>query len=327
MRLAPKWLFGHRKDKSCSLDVVPLKKVVAVGDNYWDEMYAPLIEVVSRCFSVFGNASVRLSADYVDQLVTTFRKSKGVVLDDPLKLHVQIYALTVCFSSLYLSRIFSQFEIHAISDELIKISKNNEISKGERIIIFPWVQLPEKHTIKVKKVRVVPSSQLFSLSIYSFLICSKIAWVWIHQNFDAFKGLIDGCASNGEVGLFTELLSGMKVAPLVINDSLDKQMFDNSPVNHDRGNKAEPEESQSLDELINSVSDNIEETPSIEELLNGSNNESDVVNKSKEVPDVTESEIIDSPEDLQSSFLELINAKKDDVVGEEEIIDSDKCTG
>ena len=256
MRL-DKFKFWGDKNIECSLDERPLKKIIAVGDEHWRVIYAPMFEVANRCFSVFGKKHEMLNSDFVDQLVRAVRRSKGVVQDDPLLIHVQTYALVLSFTSLYVSRLMIRFEVHAIG-----VSKKN---KGERALIYPWLNIPENVEIKLKKLEVVPPVYLLSLPIFNSLIQSNVSWSWLHKNNETLKSVLDACMSNGEKGVLSGLL-GVMTAPNIDSHSANIVSPQSLPIAKENVDEVVTQK-PSIDDLIGGLGNGNESTPSIEDLL------------------------------------------------------------
>ena len=189
MQLGWPW---NRKQREPALDVVPLKKIIAVSDEYWEALYSPIIDSVVRSLGVYEKQKGKLYSDYVDQFVRLVRRSKGTVQDDPLLVHLHTFSLSVAFSSLYVARLCHSFEFIAIS----KAKK----TKGERSHLYPWMNVPVECEIKLAKVSRLYPAYVYAISIFNTMM-NDTGWKWLHSKPEVLKGLIDSIYSNGELHL------------------------------------------------------------------------------------------------------------------------------
>jgi len=244
------------KKRSVPLDVAPLKKIIAVSDEYWSVLYQPLIDVTTDCFSVFTTSKDKLMTDYIDQFVKIARRNKGAVQEDPMLIHIQTYSLAVAFTALYLSRIMSEFECHSVS----KSKKNIR----ERNIFFPWLNIPVNVEVRLKKVSHILPTYVYAFPILNQLLRDDIALQWLHSEPLIMKALYDAVMSNGENGLLSELLSTMQEPPL--ENSTTSVTVSNAVFANEEP-PAEGNEQASLDDLISGLGGG-DETPSLDQLLN-----------------------------------------------------------
>lgn len=198
------WWMHDKSKLKYSLDVVPLKKIVAVSDEYWVALYEPIIFVVNRVINTFDKKSENLRKDFVNQLVNIVRRSKGAVQDDPLIVHLQTYSLVVAISALYIGRICNDFEFHSIS-----LAKKN---KGERKQYFPWLEVPANCELKIKKVIVTQPVYVTSLPVMNEMI-SAIGKEWLQANPAIVKQLLNAVYSNGEKGSLSVYSDDFQVMP------------------------------------------------------------------------------------------------------------------
>ena len=259
-----RWRWLRRKQRPVSLKVVPLKKSIAVSDEYWEVLYQPLIDVTTRCFSVFGSSKDKLFIDYIDQFVKLVRCNKGTVQEDPLLMHIQTFSLSVAYTSLYLSRLMLAFECHCVSTD-----KSN---KGERNVFYPWLHTPSNIDIRLKKITHVLPCYVYAFPIMSKLLCNDTGLKWLHSKPLIMKALYDALMSNGEKGLLSDLLSIMKKAP-VDNECSVISITNIEPVHSTEQPKDTVENKASLNDLIAGLGGE-DETPSIDQLLgDGVNND------------------------------------------------------
>lgn len=244
--------------KKCetALDIVPLKKIIAVSDEYWDVLYSPIINTVVRSLGVYEKQKGKLYSDYVEQFVCLVRRSKGAVQDDPLLVHLHTFSLSLAFSSLYIARVCYRFEFIAIS----KAKK----TKGERSLCFPWIDIPVENEIKLAKVDRLYPVYIQALSIFNTMI-NDTGWKWLHSKPEVLKGLFDSIYSDGEKGFLSGILDGMQTAPLesdiksVAQLGRSKPAFVESSVDESKNN-------DSLDDLISGLGGNTDEL-SLDDLL------------------------------------------------------------
>ena len=257
------------KQRSPSLELAPLKKIVAVSDEYWGALYSPIIDVVSASLNVFDKQKLKLYSDYVDQFVKLVRRSKGVVQDDPLLVHLHTYSLVLSFSALYIARICNDFDFLAISK-----SKKNV---GERTVFYPWLSVPENSELKLSKVSRSYPVYIQAVSIFNALL-TDIGWKWLHTKPEVLKSLLDSIYSNGEKGSFSGILSDMRAAPLGSSSESIKTVVELSP---DETNTEALSNPADLDSLIDGLGGNNEDI-SLDELLEPSkNSQTEVINEPK----------------------------------------------
>lgn len=294
------WLWD-RKPHEPALDTVPLKKIVAVSDEYWGALYSPIIDSVARSLGVFEQQKAKLYSDYVDQFVRLVRRIKGTVQDDPLIVHLHTFSLCISFSSLYVARLCHSFEFTAIS----KAKKN----KGERSNFYPWISIPAECEIKLSKVNRLYPAYVHALSIFNTMM-NDIGWKWLHSKPDILKGLLDSIYTNGEKGQFSGILVDMRNAPLgrQVEQAIqaDAQSFFET-------NEVNASEQRSLDDLINGLGGSDEEV-SLDDLLAPSKHDrnkgpSETAERNKKQEDVVNQDL-DSPglnEGSNGSELEELN--------------------
>lgn len=249
--------FGKNKQR-LSLDILPLKKIVAVSDQYWAALYQPMIDVVEKNFDVFSKQKEKLGVDYLDQFVKLVRRSKGAVQDDPLIVHIHTYSLVLAFSALHVARVVNDFEFHAIS--------KGKKTKGNRNQFYPWLNVPEKSEIKLKKSSRVFPVYVKGLSILNTMI-TDVGWNWLHSRPDVLKPMLDAVYSNAESGSLSGLLAGMRAAPLenkvssAVVEKVTEVNVESEPVS-----EGDEDGSQKLDSLIKNLGGDNKEC-SLEELL------------------------------------------------------------
>lgn len=252
------WPWG-RKQREPALDTVPLKKIVAVSDEYWGALYSPITDSVARSLGVFEKQRAKLYSDYVDQFVRLVRRSKGTVQDDPLIVHLHTFSLCVAFSSLYVARLCHSFEFTAIS----KAKKN----KGDRSNFYPWISVPSECEIKLSKFSRLYPAYIHALSIFNTMM-NDIGWKWLHSKPEILKGLLDSIYTNGEKGQFSGILADMRNAPLGRQVEQAVQAAGSKSVFED--NEAQAlEQNGSLDDLINGLGGGGEDV-SLDDLLEAS---------------------------------------------------------
>lgn len=242
-----------------ALDDAALKKIVAVSDEYWNALYKPVTDVVISCVSVFDNNKSSLLSDYADQFVRLVRRSKGGVQDDPLLVHLYTFGLVVSFSVIYVSRLSSDFEFHAISSD--------KKTAGERTIFFPWFNTPTKAELKIKKAERVFPAYVNGFTIINRMV-SDVGWKWLLGNKVVLKAMIDAIYSNGESGVFSGVLAELRKPSLsdrshsvVSSVVTEKQAM---PSASDSG------PAPSIDDLINNLGGG--EDFSLDDLLSGNAN-------------------------------------------------------
>ena len=255
MQLGWPW---SRKQREPALDVVPLKKIIAVSDEYWEALYSPIIDSVVRSLGVYDKQKAKLYTDYVDQFVRLVRRSKGTVQDDPLLVHLHTFSLSVAFSSLYVARLCHSFEFTAIS----KAKK----TKGERSHFYPWMNVPVECEIKLAKVGRLYPAYVYAISIFNTMM-NDTGWKWLHSKPEVLKGLIDSIYSNGEKGLFSGVLADMRSAPLGRSVENLPQVDISEPVPVESEG---PDKSDSLDDLISGLGGG-DDSVSLDDLLDSSN--------------------------------------------------------
>lgn len=267
-------IFSKSSARKAPLDTVPLKKIVAVSDEYWQALYAPIIDVAVRCFSVFDGRIKHLETDYVDQFVRIIRRSKGGVQDDPLCVHLHTYSIVLSFSAIYLSRLCSDFEFHAIS--------TSKKTSGDRSVFYPWLEVPGSSTIKVKKAGRVYPGYIIGFSILNS-VCSSVGWNWLHSNQVILKGLLDAVYTNGENGSLSGYLADVRkpmishagigpashVAPSSKSHAERAHAVDNQ--SQHRSSAASPEDA--LDALISGLGSGGPDV-SLDDLLSGTQQQS-----------------------------------------------------
>ena len=254
------WPWG-KKQREPALDLVPLKKIIAVSDEYWEALYSPIINSVGRSLGVYEKQKGKLYSDYVDQFVRLVRRSKGTVQDDPLLVHLHTFSLSIAFSSLYVARLCHCFEFTAIS-------KAKKI-KGERSHFYPWINVPQECEIKLAKVNRLYPAYVYAISIFNTMM-NDTGWKWLHSKPEILKCLIDSIYSNGEKGAFSGLLADMRASPLGLSVESVPQFESSQPMPVESEN---PERIDSLDDLISGLgggSDNV----SLDDLLDSSNQSS-----------------------------------------------------
>lgn len=254
MQLGWPW---NRKQREPALDVVPLKKIIAVSDEYWEALYSPIIDSVVRSLGVYEKQKGKLYSDYVDQFVRLVRRSKGTVQDDPLLVHLHTFSLSVAFSSLYVARLCHSFEFIAIS----KAKK----TKGERSHLYPWMNVPVECEIKLAKVSRLYPAYVYAISIFNTMM-NDTGWKWLHSKPEVLKGLIDSIYSNGEKGLFSGVLADMRSAPLgrSVENLPQVDISEAVPVESE-----DPDKSNSLDDLISGLGGG-DDNVSLDDLLDSS---------------------------------------------------------
>ncbi|MDC9514435.1 hypothetical protein PSH47_16260 [Pseudoalteromonas sp. CST5] len=255
MQLGWPW---SRKQREPALDVVPLKKIIAVSDEYWEALYSPIIDSVARSLGVYEKQKGKLYSDYVDQFVRLVRRSKGTVQDDPLLVHLHTFSLSIAFSSLYVARLCHSFEFTAIS--------KGKKTKGERSHFYPWMNVPVECEIKLSKVSRLYPAYVYAISIFNAMM-NDTGWKWLHSKPDVLKGLIDSIYSNGEKGLFSGILADMRAAPIgrSVENIPQVEISESVPVENE-----DPEKSDSLDDLISGLGGG-DDSVSLDELLESSN--------------------------------------------------------
>ncbi|MDI4653638.1 MULTISPECIES: hypothetical protein [Pseudoalteromonas] len=255
MQLGWPW---SRKQREPALDVVPLKKIIAVSDEYWEALYSPIIDSVARSLGVYEKQKGKLYSDYVDQFVRLVRRSKGTVQDDPLLVHLHTFSLSIAFSSLYVARLCHSFEFTAIS--------KGKKTKGERSHFYPWMNVPVECEIKLSKVSRLYPAYVYAISIFNAMM-NDTGWKWLHSKPDVLKGLIDSIYSNGEKGLFSGILADMRAAPIgrSVENIPQVEISESVPVENE-----DPEKSDSLDDLISGLGGG-DDSVSLDELLDSSN--------------------------------------------------------
>lgn len=271
MQLGWPW---KQKQRSVALDIVPLKKIIAVSDEYWEVLYSPIINSVARSLGVFEKQKAKLYCDYVDQFVRLVRRSKGTVQDDPLLVPLHTFSLSIAFSSLYVARLCNSFEFVSISK-----SKNK---KGERTTVFPWFSVPVESDIKLAKVSRLYPAYVYAIPVFHSMI-NDMGWKWLHGKPEVLKGLLDTINSNGEKGLFSGILADMRAAPLgkaTGGESLVKSEGVESEVLVSNTS----ESASSIDDLINGIGGDGKEI-SLDELL-----ESNKVESNSDIPQNTDVE-------------------------------------
>ena len=255
MQLGWPW---SRKQREPALDVVPLKKIIAVSDEYWEALYSPIIDSVARSLGVYEKQKGKLYSDYVDQFVRLVRRSKGTVQDDPLLVHLHTFSLSIAFSSLYVARLCHSFEFTAIS--------KGKKTKGERSHVYPWMNVPVECEIKLSKVSRLYPAYVYAISIFNTMM-NDTGWKWLHSKPDVLKGLIDSIYSNGEKGVFSGILADMRAAPIgrSVENITQVEISESVPVENE-----DPEKSDSLDDLISGLGGG-DDSVSLDELLDSSN--------------------------------------------------------
>lgn len=255
MQLGWPW---SRKQREPALDVVPLKKIIAVSDEYWEALYSPIIDSVARSLGIYEKQKGKLYSDYVDQFVRLVRRSKGTVQDDPLLVHLHTFSLSIAFSSLYVARLCHSFEFTAIS--------KGKKTKGERSHFYPWMNVPVECEIKLSKVSRLYPAYVYAISIFNAMM-NDTGWKWLHSKPDVLKGLIDSIYSNGEKGLFSGILADMRAAPIgrSVENIPQVETSESVPVENEG-----PEKSDSLDDLISGLGGG-DDSVSLDELLDSSN--------------------------------------------------------
>lgn len=262
------WPWG-KKQREPALDLVPLKKIIAVSDEYWEALYSPIINSVGRSLGVYEKQKGKLYSDYVDQFVRLIRRSKGTVQDDPLLVHLHTFSLSIAFSSLYVARLCHCFEFTAIS-------KAKKI-KGERSHFYPWINVPQECEIKLTKVNRLYPAYVYAISIFNTMM-NDTGWNWLHSKPEILKGLIDSIYSNGEKGAFSGLLADMRAAPLGISVESVPQFEGPEPVPVE---SESPERIDSLDDLISGLGGDADNV-SLDDLL-GSSDQSNEAEENKDV--------------------------------------------
>ncbi|WP_259592220.1 hypothetical protein [Shewanella baltica] len=238
------WFSRTKSKSSLVLDVVPLKKIIAVSDAYWNELYQPMINIVVASINVFEKQNSRILNDYQDQFVRIIRRSKGAVQGEPMLAHLQTYCLALAFSSLYVARLCSEFDF-------ISVSKSKK-SIGERNAYFPWLDSSENVEIKIKRASRVLPVYVLAYSILNQSIGS-VGWRWLHSQLGILKGLWDSIQSNGESGIFAGLLADMQSIPLDrhnLYQATNEQYSVPKVAAEPKKVSEEPSSSSSLDDLI-----------------------------------------------------------------------------
>lgn len=271
------WPWG-RKQREPALDTVPLKKIVAVSDEYWEALYSPITNTVSRSLGVYEKQKGKLYSDYVDQFVRLVRRSKGTVQDDPLIVHLHTFSLALAFSSLYVARLCHSFEFTAIST-----SKKN---KGERSQCYPWINVPSECEIKLAKVSRLYPAYVQAISIFNTMM-NETGWKWLHSRPEVLKGLLDSVYTNGEKGAFAGILSDMRSAPIgrSVESAIQTELPESSSVDVEQEGA---NENGSLDDLISGLGGGGDDV-SLDDLLDSSKQASLSENKQAEVKPVPSS--------------------------------------
>ena len=252
MQLGWKWNFSKQKN---TLDLVPLKKIVAVSDEYWDALYQPMIDVVIQSLSLFKKQEAKLHSDYVEQFDRLVRNHKGTVQDDPLLVHLYTYSLVMSFSALYVARICSNFDFHAISE--------NKKNFGERSFFYPWMDKPLKSELKISRASRVYPVYIQGVSILNVML-NKNGWKWLHSAPLVLKGLLDAINSNGENGTLSGVLTGMRPAPINNLETSNRAAVNTVSLQEEVAD--ESSKSQSIDDLISDLGGDTKDV-SIDELL------------------------------------------------------------
>lgn len=260
-----------------SINTSNLKRVVAVSDVYWDQLYKPSIELVEKCSQLFGSYGFEICKSYEIQFVKFISRYKGVVDDNPLALHLNNYAVASAFSSIYLSKVLIKFDFYSISKKADSL--------GERSVFYPWREIPStKHAdIKLKKTAYLAPLYTYSLPIL-FAMLPNVAWKWLLSDMRIYQGLLDAVHSNGEKGVFANYLSDLYIPTESGNGPGEVTKVD--VVKAKEISEADEPNNKSnggLEELLSSLgSNNNADDISLDELLNGQeNNQNNDVKESK----------------------------------------------
>ncbi len=238
--------------------------MVAVSDAHWIALYAPVVNVVALNLSVFVDQKKRLGDDYVKQFVQLVRRNRGGGQDDLLLVHVHTYCLVVSFSALYLARLMRPFDYFSIS--------LSQKTAGERNQIFPWLEIPNKSEIKLRKAARVLPVAAYAFPILNSMI-SSIGWHWVHGSPLVMQSLFDAVYSDAESGKFSDLLGMMNAAPL---EKASSSKVESKPLQDELISELESKQQESHDAagVINEPNQTSEDSAldELQSLLNLSNN-------------------------------------------------------
>lgn len=256
-----------------SINTSNLKRVVAVSDLYWDQLYKPSIELIESCSQLFGRYGFEICKSYEMQFVKFISRYKGAVDDNPLALHLNNYAIASAFSCLYLSKILIKFEYYSISKKADSL--------GERNVFYPWREIPStKHAdIKLKKTAYLAPLYTYSLPIL-FAMLPNVAWKWLLSDMRIYQGLLDAVHSNGEKGFFANYLSDLYIPTESGNGPVEVAKVEVVKAkDNTEANELSSQSNGGLEELLSSLgSNNNADDISLDELLNGqANNQSENV--------------------------------------------------
>lgn len=263
-----------------ALDDAALKKIVAVSDEYWLALYKPVTDVVVSCVSVFDGNKSNLLSDYADQFVRLVRRSKGGVQDDPLLVHLYTFGLVVSFSVIYVSRLASDFEFHAISSD--------KKTAGDRTIFFPWFNTPSKAELKIRKAERVFPAYVNGFTIINRMV-SDVGWKWLLGNKVVLKAMIDAIYTNGESGVFSGVLAEIRKPSLTERGQSPVSSVFTEKQSMTTGVDSGP--APSIDDLINNLGGG--EEFSLDDLLSGNAVTDKAGTKPESPPEAVSTDMLD----------------------------------
>lgn len=244
--------FFRRKEK-VALDTGAIKKILAVSDEHFEEMYTPIFLQFEQCTCHLVTTKEKVYTDFIDQLAKSLRRLKGSVQEDNKLVHSDNYCTVLCFTSYYLASLLNPYEFY------------KETSQG-KILTHLWLEDCSTAKLAVKKRRVVGRIRSLVMPIANqMLLSNEVVLRWLMA---CEKPLIEDVhefiVSSGEDGRYSQCLSSFGNPLLIINKvtpNLDSTMEEKAAANETK------DEPGGLESLLQSDTPE----PSLADLLLGGN--------------------------------------------------------